>query len=46
MRELVVSLRERWDRKVGEAWLDSDAGGGEWEGWCRVSVCKRVWVCE
>ena len=26
--------------------LDRDAGGGEWDGWCRVGVCKRVCVCE
>ena len=39
----MVGLRDRWERKVG---LNRDAGGGEWDGWCRVSVCKRVWVCE
>ena len=30
--------------------LDRDEGGGEWDGWCRVGVSKRVcvcvWVCE
>ena len=38
MREMVVGLRERWDRKVGEVGMDRDAGDGEWDGWCRVGV--------
>ena len=41
----MVDLRERWDRKVGEVKMDRDAGGAEWDGWCRVGVCKRVCVC-
>ena len=31
--------------KVGEVGLDRDARGGEWDGWCRVGVCRRVCVC-
>ena len=36
MREMVVGLRETWDRNMGEVGLDRDGGGDEWEGWCRV----------
>ena len=38
MREIVVGLRERWDRKVGEVGMERDARGGEWDGWCRVGI--------
>ena len=46
MREILVGLRERLERKVREVGLDRDAGGGEWDGWCRVGVCTCVceWV--
>ena len=46
MREMVVGLRERRDRKVGDA--DWGAGGGQLDGWCRVGdsmcVCLCGWV--
>ena len=35
---MVLGLRERWDRKVVEVKMDRDAGGDEWDGWCRVGV--------
>ena len=37
-REMVVDLRERWDRKVGEVKMDRDPGGDVCEGWGRVGV--------
>ena len=48
MREMVVGLRARemLERKVRKVGLDRDAGGGEWDGCCRVGVCKRVCVCD
>ena len=36
--------RERWDRKVVEVKMDRDAGCSQWDGWCRVGVCKCVFV--
>ena len=35
---MVVGLRERYQRKVGEVGLDRDVRGGEWDRWCRVGV--------
>ena len=37
--------RERWDRKVVEVKMDRDAGCSQWDGWCRVRVCKCLCVC-
>ena len=41
MREMVVGLRERWDRKVD---LDRDAGG--WlVGWVVSRCCMKACAC-
>ena len=47
MREMVVDLSERWDRKVGEVKMDRDAGCSEWDRLCHVGVGKCVcgWLC-
>ena len=47
MREMVVGLRARemLERKARKVGLDRDAGGGQWDRWCRDGVCKRVCVC-
>ena len=35
----------RWDRKVGEVTMERDAGGSQWDGWCRVGDCMCGCVC-
>ena len=29
---------EKLDRKVGEVTMERDAGGSQWDGWCRGGV--------